>query len=158
MKLSEALILRGDVQKRLAQLQDRLKRSAWVQEGEKPHEDPMKLRQQVAALIQQLQALIVQINQANMVTRLESGMTLTEALAFRDAITMHQNILRSVADAASERVERYGAAEIRRVPTIDVAQFRDEIDRLAKQRREIDTAIQAANWVTDVPELAEQSE
>jgi len=158
LKLSEALILRGDVQKRLAQLQDRLKRSAWVQEGEKPHEDPMKLRQQVAALIQQLQALIVQINQANMVTRLESGMTLTEALAFRDAITMHQNILRSVADAASERVERYGAAEIRRVPTIDVAQFRDEIDRLAKQRREIDTAIQAANWVTDVPELAEQSE
>lgn len=158
MKLSEALILRGDVQKRLAQLQDRLKRSAWVQEGEKPHEDPMKLRQQVAALIQQLQALIIQINQANMVTRLESGMTLTEALAFRDAITLHQNILRSVADAASERVERYGAAEIRRVPTIDVAQFRDEIDRLAKQRREIDTAIQAANWATDVPELAEQSE
>ena len=158
MKLSEALILRGDVQKRLAQLQDRLKRSAWVQEGEKPHEDPMKLRQQVAALIQQLQALIIQINQANMVTRLESGMTLTEALAFRDAITMHQNILRSVADAASERVERYGAAEIRRVPTIDVAQFRDEFDRLAKQRREIDTAIQAANWATDVPELAEQSE
>jgi hypothetical protein len=158
LKLSEALILRGDVQKRLAQLQDRLKRSAWVQEGEKPHEDPMKLRQQVAALIQQLQALIIQINQANMDTRLESGMTLTEALAFRDAITLHQNILRSVADAASERVERYGAAEIRRVPTIDVAQFRDEIDRLAKQRREIDTAIQAANWATDVPELAEQSE
>src|SRR6185437_4144421 len=154
----EALILRGDVQKRLAQLQDRLKRSAWVQEGEKPHEDPMKLRQQVAALIQQLQALIVQINQANMVTRLESGMTLTEALAFRDAITMHQNILRSVADAASERVERYGRAEIRRIPTIDVSQLRDEIDTLARQRREIDTAIQAANWATDLPELAEQSE
>ncbi|HEX6543825.1 MAG TPA: DIP1984 family protein [Ktedonobacterales bacterium] len=150
MKLAEALIVRGDIQKRLAQLQDRLKRSAWVQEGSAPHEDPTKLRQQVASLIEQLQKLIYQINQANMTTRLNSGMTLTEALALRDTLTLHQNILRSVADAASERVERYGAAEIRRVPTIDVAQLRDEIDRLAKERREIDTAIQAANWATDL--------
>ncbi|HEU5349866.1 MAG TPA: DIP1984 family protein [Ktedonobacterales bacterium] len=152
MKLAEALILRGDVQKRLAQLQDRLTRSAWVQEGEAPHEDPTKLRAQVASLIEQLQDLIIKINQANMTTQLESGMTLTEALALRDALTMHQNILRSVADAASERVDRFGRAEIRRVPTIDVAQLRDEIDLLAKQRREIDTTIQAANWVTDLSE------
>jgi hypothetical protein len=152
MKLAEALILRGETQKRLAQLQDRLKRSAWVQEGEEPYEDPTKLRNQVVSLIKQLQELIYQINQANMTTRLESGMTLTEALAFRDAITLHQNILRSVADAASERVDRYGRAEIKRVPTIDIAQLRDEIDLLAKQRREVDTNIQAANWAADLPE------
>ena len=152
MKLAEALILRGDVQKRLAQLQDRLTRSAWVQEGEAPHEDPTKLRKEVTSLIEQLQRLVFQINQANMTTQLESGMTLTQALALRDALTAHQNILRSVADAASERVDRFGRAEIRRVPTIDVAQLRDEIDLLAKQRREVDTAIQAANWATDLPE------
>lgn len=152
MKLAEALILRGDTQKRLAQLQDRLKRSSWVQEDEKPHEDPARLRAEVKALIQQLQVLMVQINRANMVTRLGSGETLTEALALRDALTLHQNILRSVADAASERIDRIGRAEIRRIPTIDVAQLRDEIDALAKQRREIDTAIQAANWATELPE------
>lgn len=153
MKLAEALILRGDTQKRLSQLQDRLRRSAWVQEGETPHEDPAKLRVQVAALIKQLQDLIYHINQANMTTRLNSGMTLTEALALRDTLTLHQNILRSVADAASERVERIGRAEIRRVPTIDVAQLRDEIDQLAKQRREVDTAIQTANWATDLADF-----
>ncbi|HEY7094651.1 MAG TPA: DIP1984 family protein [Ktedonobacterales bacterium] len=152
MKLAEALIQRGDIQKRLAQLQDRLTRSAWVQEGEAPHEDPTKLRKEVSSLIEQLQRLIIQINQANMTTRLDSGMSLTEALALRDVLTMHQNILRSVADAASERADRYGRAELRRVPTIDVAQLRDEIDLLAKQRREVDTAIQAANWATDLPE------
>lgn len=152
MKLAEALIRRGDIQKRLAELQDRLKRSSWVQEGEKPHEDPSRLRRDVAELVEQLQALISQINRANIVTRLESGMTLTEALALRDSVTLHQIILRSVADAASERVDRIGRAEIRRIPTIDVAQLRDEIDALAKQRREIDTAIQAANWATDLPE------
>ena len=152
MKLAEALILRGDIQKRLAQLQDRLKRSSWVQEGEDPHEDPAKLRLQISSLIEQLQTLIYQINRANMTTRIEPGMTLTEALAFRNTVTLHQNILRSVADAASERVDRIGRAEIRRIPTIDVAQLRDEIDLLAKQRREIDTAIQAANWATELPE------
>jgi ADP-ribose pyrophosphatase YjhB (NUDIX family) len=152
MKLAEALIARGDIQKRLAQLQDRLQRSSWVQEGEKPHEDPARLRHEITGLVAQLQTLIFQINQANISTRLESGMTLTEALAQRDAITLHQNILRSVADAASERVDRYGRAEIRRVPTVDVAQLRDEIDALAKQRRELDVLIQAKNWEMELPE------
>jgi hypothetical protein len=152
MKLAEALMLRGDIQKRLAQLQDRLKRSAWVQEGEKPHEDPERLRAEVTALIQQLQHLIYAINRANIETRIESGMTLTEALAVRDSITLQQTMLRSVADAASERVDRIGRAEIRRIPTIDVAGLRDEIDALAKRRREVDVAIQAANWATEIAE------
>src|SRR5262249_30467790 len=113
MKLAEALIQRGDIQKRLAELQDRLKRSAWGQEGEQPHEDPAKLKREVTALVEQLQDLVFQINRANITTRLASGMTLTEALAQRDTITLQQNVLRTVADAASERVERIGRAEIR---------------------------------------------
>lgn len=152
MKLAEALIARGDIQKRLTQLQDRLNRSSWVQEGEKPHEDPARLRQEIATLVSQIQTLIFKINQANISTHLESGQTLTEALAARDALTIHQNILRSVADAASERVDRYGRAEIRRVPTVDVSQLRAEIDVLAKQRRELDVSIQAKNWETELPE------
>jgi len=123
-----------------------------VQEGEKPHEDPAKLKREVTALVEQLQDLVFQINRANITTRLASGMTLTEALAQRDAITLQQNVLRSVADAASERVDRIGRAEIRRIPTIDVGELRAEIDALAKRRREIDVAIQAINWATDLPE------
>ncbi len=152
MKLAEALIARGDIQKRLAQLQDRLKRSSWVQEGEKPHEDPARLRSEISALVTQLEALIFKINQANISTQLASGVTLTEALAQRDVLTLHQNILRSVADAASVRVNRYGAAAIRRLPTIDVGQLREEIDALAKRQREIDVLIQAKNWETELPE------
>ena len=95
---------------------------------------------------------MTRINAANIVTHLATGESLMEALAARDAITLHQNILRAVADAASERVDHIGRAEIRRVPTIDVAALRDEIDALAKRRREIDTAIQAANRSTELPE------
>jgi len=43
MKLAEALILRADCQKRLAQLQQRLARSAVIQEGEAPPENPQVL-------------------------------------------------------------------------------------------------------------------
>ncbi len=85
MRLAEALILRGDIQKRLGQLQDRFKRSSWVQEGEKPTEDPAKLRREVDADIAQLRALMAQINRTNITTRLASGETLMEALAVRDA-------------------------------------------------------------------------
>ncbi len=152
MKLAEALILRGDIQKRLAQLKDRFQRSSMVQEGDKPHEEPARLRREIAALIEQLQTLVVQINQANITTRLASGITLTEALAQRDALTLHQTILRSVADTASEPAGRYSAAEIRHVATVDVAELRSEVDDLAKRRRELDTLIQATNWATDLPE------
>lgn len=43
MKLAEALILRADYQKRLAQLRERIKANARVQEGESPAEEPQAL-------------------------------------------------------------------------------------------------------------------
>ena len=43
MKLAEGLMLRSDIQKKLASLRERISRNAVVQEGNKPHEDPQKL-------------------------------------------------------------------------------------------------------------------
>jgi hypothetical protein len=43
MKLAEALLLRADVQKKLASLRERVAKNAVAQEGDKPHEDPDKL-------------------------------------------------------------------------------------------------------------------
>jgi hypothetical protein len=146
MKLAEALILRGDIQKRLEQLRDRLKRSSWIQEGEEPPEDPQILLHETESLAEQLRLLIIRINRTNGMATLPSGISMVEALAQRDVITLRQSMLRSVADAASERVDRYGRAEIRRIPTVDVGQLRRDIDALGKQRRELDTTIQAANW------------
>ena len=40
MKLAEALILRSDLQKRLEQIKDRLKKNILIQEGDSPVEDP----------------------------------------------------------------------------------------------------------------------
>ncbi len=40
MKLAEALLLRSDLQKKLASLRERIVANAVVQEGDKPHEAP----------------------------------------------------------------------------------------------------------------------
>lgn len=58
MKLAEALILRADYQKRIAQLQQRLIRSARVQEGEQPPEDPQELVTELETTTTELTRLI----------------------------------------------------------------------------------------------------
>ena len=55
-----------------------------------------------------------------------------------------------MADVAGERQQRYGRAEIRILPTVDVGALRRQADELARERRELDTAIQETNWTTEL--------
>ena len=152
MKLAEALVLRADVQKRLAQLSMRLQQSALVQEGEQPPEKPADLLVELEQLLEQLNDLIARINRTNLEIRLADGATLTDALARRDVLTQRYSIIDGLATAASNRVQRYGRAEIRMLSTVDVADLRRQLSEIARQRRELDTAIQAANWNSDLIE------
>ena len=152
MKLAEALVLRADLQKRLAQIRTRLNQSALVQEGEQPPENPVELLAELEQMLAQLQDLMVRINKTNLQAALPDGTTLTDALAQRDILSLHHSIINNLADTAANRVERYGRSEIRKLATVEVAPLRRQIDELARQRRELDTAIQATNWTTDVLE------
>lgn len=152
MKLAEALVLRADVQKRLAQLRTRLQQSALVQEGEQPPENPADLLAELEQLLAQLNELIARINRTNLEIRLADGTTLTDALARRDILTQRYSIIDGLATVASNRVQRYGRAEIRLLSTVDVAALRRQLDEIARQRRELDTAIQAVNWNSDLIE------
>ena len=152
MKLAEALVLRADVQKRLGQLRDRLRFSALVQEGEQPPEDPQDLLAQLHQLLDQLEELIIKINRANMHTSLGDGTILTDALARRDVLAQRYNSLNTLVETASNRTERYGRSEIRKLSTVDVAALRRQMDDVARIRRELDTQIQATNWTADLPD------
>jgi hypothetical protein len=152
MKLAEALVLRADLQKRLAQLRVRLKRSALIQEGERPPEDPNLLLGEVSELLSQLRLLIVRINRTNMQTALPDGTLLTEALAERDVLDLQHSLLSDLVNTATERFERYGRSEIRRLATVDAAALHRQLDDIARRRRELDTAIQATNWSTELQE------
>jgi hypothetical protein len=79
MKLAEALILRSDCQRRIEQLKQRLLRSARVQEGDEPAEDPKELRQELDHALEELTQLIKGINKTNSVTGLEPGVSISSA-------------------------------------------------------------------------------
>lgn len=150
MKLAEALLLRADIQKKLASLQTRAQRYAVVQEGETPAEDPNAVLRQVETVGDDLQRLVFAINRANLRHKIASGETITEALAKRDSLAQRHAILQSVVDVCAKPPDRYGMKEIRWVTTVDVAGLQKQVDDLAKQIRELNAAIQEAGWQVEL--------
>lgn len=151
MKLAEALALRADLQKRVAQLRSRIKNAAKVQEGDKPAEDPNEMMAEFNDCLLRLEDLIVRINKTNQETRLRDGQTLTAKIAHRDILTKKATVLSDICDYLSER-ERYGRQEIKYVNTMDAAKLRKQADDCSKRLRETDVEIQAANWTIDLME------
>src|SRR5687767_12026196 len=131
----------------------RLQASARVQEGEIPPEDPRKLLEETERLVSELEGYVRRINGTNLSATLADGeTTLTDALARRDALTLRYGNLKTLVSTASDRLPRYGRAEIRILPAVEVGPLRRRMDELARERRELDTAIQQANWVIDLTE------
>jgi hypothetical protein len=152
MKLGEALAKRAELQSRLGQVRDRLRVSALIQEGDEPPEDPAPLLAELDQIAGELERLISAINATNATTRLPSGATLTEALARRDVLGLKHSALKAVADATIQQQARYSRSEIRLVRTFDVADIRKRVDSLAREQRQLDIEIQAANWTVDLNE------
>ena len=153
MKLAEALANRADLQRRVEQMRGRLQRSALVQEGESPPENPQELLEEMERLVSELEEYVRRINRTNLSATLSGGeTTLTDALARRDSLTLRYGNLKTLVSAASDRVPRYGRAEIRILSAVEVGPLRRRMDELARERRELDISIQQANWATDLME------
>ena len=100
MKLSEALALRADLNKRIAEVTQRMVDNAKFQEGTKPAEDSAVLLQRLEEMAAQLQNVIAQINKTNIATRLADGRTLTEAIAERDILLVRIAYHRRLAEGS----------------------------------------------------------
>jgi uncharacterized protein DUF6847 len=151
MKLAEALIQRADAQKRLEQLRQRLNRSAKVQEGEQPPENPQELLLEVDTVITEITRLIQQINRTNASTPFDENRTLTDILAERDTLMLRRNVLATTINAATTQ-PRYGRMEIKEFPAINISELQKQIDDFSRQYRELDTAVQQLNWTIDLIE------
>jgi exosome complex RNA-binding protein Rrp4 len=149
MKLAEALSIRADLQKRIAQLKDRLKNNTKIQEGDVPIENPDELWLELDSNLTQLEDLIYRINVTNMHT-LHNGQTLTQLIAAKDVLTLRVSSMREVLKHTSEREDRYGRLEIKYICTIDVAALRRKVDSYSRQLRELDVAIQSLNWAVEL--------
>ncbi len=150
MKLAEALILRADCQKRIEQLRQRLLRSAKVQEGEQPPENPENLIKELEQTLHELTNLVKQINKTNASTKFQAEMTLTDALAARDALSLKRNILNALIEAASVKQDRYSRSEVKFFSTINIAEIQKQVNDLAKQYRQLDSKIQEINWQVEL--------
>jgi hypothetical protein len=152
MKLAEALAERKAAQEKIGELNERLQRVLLVQEGEQPFEQPAALLGELEQVAQRLEALIVAINRTNLQARVAGEQTLTEAIARRDVLRMRKGVIDGAIRSAGNPQYRTRGSEIKFVVTVDVAQLHKERDALAKAYRELDTAIQAANWSVDLIE------
>lgn len=149
MKLAEALILRKDLQTRVARVRDRLFTNVLVQEGDQPSEDPSDLILRLNETMTELSALISRINKTNSLTTLE-GKSLADAITDRDLTLRKVAILREALHKAADRPKRYSQKEIRLLTPLDVKKEEKIVDRLSYEARVLDAKIQAKNWEVEL--------
>jgi hypothetical protein len=152
MLLAEALSQRADINTRLAELKQRALRNARHQEGEAPAEDPMELLAEFERLAGDLEVRVLQINVTNLATEVEPGVTMTAALARRDALRARHRMLVELADSAVQPRDRFTRTELRYESAVDVRALRQAADDVARRLRELDTRIQQVNWATELQE------
>lgn len=150
MKLAEALILRADCQKRMAQLKSRLQTNAKVQEGDKPAEKPHDLITELVRVSAELLNLIRRINKTNSATAFAGAGTISDALSERDVLGLQRAVYADLANTAAISHDRYSRSEVKFISTINVPEIQKRADELAKQYRELDTRIQELNWLTEL--------
>ena len=150
MKLAEALLLRADLNKKLASLRERINRNAIVQEGETPKEKVEDLLAEATSVLEEQPKLVRTINAANESTRLADGRLLADVLALRDTLIARHSLLTATISATHKDVDRYSQREIKWITQIDVASLQKQADDLSRKIREVNVTVQAANWQIEI--------
>lgn len=99
--------IRADLQKKVAQLKERIKESAKVQEGDEPCDNLEELYKELDKAVVQLEDLIYRINITN-VQIVQDGESLTRLIANRDVLSMRVKALKEVVNyvAANDKSQR----------------------------------------------------
>ena len=150
MKLAEALSIRKDLQKRIQQLEQRIKSNVKVQEDDEPLEDPNELMKELHSCLVQLEELIGRINLTNINTKNAEGLSITQLISQKDTLTMRIGILRNIYSEATNIFSRYSPTEIRQECVIDVKQLGKQIDDYSARLRKVDMEIQGLNFLTEL--------
>jgi len=150
MKLAEALILRADLQKRIVELKTRLIRSAKVQEGDKPHENPEVMLKELDNCASELTSIIQKVNKTNSVVKIGGTDTISDCLAQRETILLKRSVLSALIEEAATKFGRYTNSEIKIKSAVNINELQKQIDDLAVEYRRIDTKIQEYNWLTEI--------
>ena len=151
MKLAEALQERADLSARISILENRLMNNALVQEGEKPAEAPEELIAELDRCSEEMERLITAINLTNSST-ISDGMTVTGLIAKKDVLNRKLSIYRHFLMTASQTAQRATRSEIKILSTVNVREYQQKADGLAKRLRILENRIQQINWTTELIE------
>lgn len=155
MKLGEALNERARLAKRVGELRHTLEGCIVIQEGETAAADPGALLAQSMSMIDEIEGLVAAINYTNSVTMLPSGLTLTEALAARDALGAKVGLYDFAIDKLTKGdpfLYRRTASELKQERLLKYASTVSERDYHAQLRRELEAELQEVNWTTELIE------
>ncbi|WP_066805083.1 DIP1984 family protein [Moraxella oblonga] len=152
MKLAEALLLRADLQKKLASLKSRLAENVKVQEGDDPDELPDELLITANQIIGELYVLIEKIHKTNSSAILENGKSLLSVLNERDELVERHKLLLSAIESSKTESDRYSYREIKWQKQINVKALQKQADDIAIKLRHSNIAIQSANWQIELVE------
>lgn len=153
MKLSEALIEKSHLNKKIAELKEHLVLNSKIQEGDSVTEAMDSIFAELGGVHNQLLQLTKNISTTNYETKFTvDGVekTLSDALIEKDILDKKIAILKHVQDNCNIKANRYSRTEIKYVVTFDVNILRNQIENLTKQKRKLDIEIQSMNWKTDL--------
>ena len=125
--------------------------NALVQEGEKPAEAPEELIAELDRCSEEMERLITAINLTNSST-ISDGMTVTELIAKKDVLNRKLSIYRHFLMTASQTAQRATRSEIKILSTVNVREYQQKADGLAKRLRILENRIQQINWTTELIE------
>jgi hypothetical protein len=121
-----------------------------VQQGEAPHEDPMELIKVASGVLEELEELVLQIDAANMATKLADGRSLAKLIAHRDKLAQQHSLIQVAITGTKKEPDRYSMKEIKWVTTVSVSGLQKQSDDLSRQLRELNVQIQEANWRVEI--------
>ncbi|MDO5770155.1 MAG: DIP1984 family protein [Psychrobacter sp.] len=152
MKLAEALLIRSDMQKKLAQLKGRIRNNVKVQEGDSPSEDPTQLMIEASQIISELHTLIERIHRTNAIAKTDKGQSMLTLLVERDTLEMRHKLLTDSIKATQNEEERYSYREIKWDVIVSVSALQKQADDIAMKLRQLNLTIQANNWQIELVE------
>src|SRR5262245_12806546 len=172
MLLAEALAAKKDALTELADLRGRLAAAAVrYEDQDAPTEYPDVLLARMATTLDQIEDLSVRINRTNNEARVAfdgRDLTIMEAVALRDRLTLEAKARRGMVEAIDEALEtginskvnpyqaykaqRRSKDDVRRIATVDVRAARAAANDLSERVRRLDIALQQRNWTTDLVE------
>jgi len=147
VKLGEALAQAADLQEEIRLLKARVAAAARYREGCEPPEGTGVLMAAARDAIAALADLDRRIRRTDAATELGARWTIADALAHRDHLDVKRDFMTSAADAALPGPHEAPAPTRTDLPA---GSLRAEAGELARERRQVDAAIQAAAWATDL--------